>query len=63
MENIITDYMGIPLSRSEALDQIEALKRHLEFTPEELCEVGNLAFAKHMPSMHRDFPMLPEKFK
>jgi len=46
---ILTDYMGYPLSRSEAVAYREAIRKHLKNSAADLAEIANQKLKKEMP--------------
>lgn len=58
----LVDYTGMPLSHTEVKELRERIKQHLRKTPEDLAKIANVAYAKSMPSMHRDEPLPASDF-
>lgn len=59
---ILTDYMGMPLSRTEAQELRKLINKHLKKSPADLAELGNIVYKRSMPSMHRDEPLPSSDF-
>lgn len=47
----LCDYMGLPITRTEAKEAIALLRAHLKRTPAQLAKIHNDLVAKSHPSM------------
>lgn len=57
---VLTDYMGYPLSRAEAEEFRAALRRHMRKSPADLAAIANKKLKVDMPHYP---PYPPEKFE
>lgn len=60
---VLTDYMGCPLSRSEALELREQLRKHLKKSPADLAHLAIKNLGARNPRMAEQINFQPEDFE
>lgn len=61
--NVFTDYMGMPVSRTMVVALRKMIRDHLKKSPADLAHLGNQVYQQQMPRMQKDSPLLPESFE
>lgn len=58
----LVDYMGMPISRKEAQEELVAAKAHLKKSPVQLAALAKTVLTKNYPSMVEQQDLSPERF-
>ncbi len=59
----LTDYMGVPCSRTQALEYREALRKHLKHSAADLAGIALKVLKEKHPNMAEQLPFCPEDFE
>lgn len=62
-EDILTDYMGLPLTKVQVRALLIKAQKHLEKDPEELAAYGNSVLKKKYPAMALKIELDAARFK
>lgn len=60
---MVVDEMGIPLSKKEAREWMEALRAHLKNTPKKLCAAAVDVLSQRYPNMVEQVDYTPGRFE
>lgn len=61
-EDMLVDYMGLPLNRGQVLAILEKAKKHLKKSPRKIAEYSNEVIRERHPHMARQIHFEAEDF-